>query len=260
MALFLCEYICWCPWFLPPCIRCWRKCLTKTNFLFMHCKKKKKEKKAPVLGMLYFSIFRLCAQTDHKAFIPTGNQLQLFLCQFSPTPQFRWTCSPTEPTMKDLSSFSLSTSDIFFFFFDCSLYADGMQRMQIRALLCARPLPWMNAALNEATLTPVYTGAREHAQITIGGFACPLSHALSQTSNAQQLKEEDTEARGSLVLQFIIQRFGKVEGCDKAKIKNLWNPFFKIKFCVHLKLCQSYLIFWITHTNVKYYNLGTTFS
>lgn len=117
MALFLCEYICWCPWFLPPCIRCWRKCLTKTNFLFMHCKKKKKEKKAPVLGMLYFSIFRLCAQTDHKAFIPTGNQLQLFLCQFSPTPQFRWTCSPTEPTMKDLSSFSLSTSDIFFFFF-----------------------------------------------------------------------------------------------------------------------------------------------
>lgn len=75
----------------------------------------KKKKKTPVLCMLFFSsICRLYAWRDLKAFIPTGNQPELFLCQFPPTPQFRWALSPTNPTMKDLSSFSLSTSDIFF--------------------------------------------------------------------------------------------------------------------------------------------------
>lgn len=63
--------------------------------------------------------------------------------------------------MKDLSSSSLSTSDIFFFFGCSPLFADGMQRMQIGAPLFPGPLPWMNAALNEATLSHVLTEEEE---------------------------------------------------------------------------------------------------
>lgn len=36
--------------------------------------------------------------------------------------------------------------------------ADSMQRMQIHALLFPRPLPWMNATLNEDTLAHIYRG------------------------------------------------------------------------------------------------------
>lgn len=87
-----------------------RQCYRKTNFLFMPSKKKPPE----LCVLFFFPIFRLYAWRDLRAFIPTGNQPEIFLCQFSPTPQFRQALSPTNPTMKDLSSFSLSTSDIFF--------------------------------------------------------------------------------------------------------------------------------------------------
>lgn len=109
--------------------------------------------------MLFFSpIFRLYALRDLRAFIPTGNQPKLFLCQFSPSPQFRQALSPTELTMTDLSSFSLSTSDIFLWLLPlCRRHAANAN-----TLSWTRPLPWMNAALNEATLlqkgteTPTY--------------------------------------------------------------------------------------------------------
>lgn len=158
----------------------------------MHCKMKASLALHVVL-LLHFQTVTL------NAFIPAGNQQKLFLCQFSPTPQFRWALSPTVPTMKDLSSFSLSASDIFFSFFlvvggdSCSLSADGMQRMQIQLLLFAGPLLRMNATLNEATLGHVCRGAVERARITIRGFACPLWHAMSQTRNAEQLLCAGTE-------------------------------------------------------------------
>lgn len=117
--------------------------------------------------MLFFSpIFRLHPWRDPKAFIPTGNQPEIFLCQFSPTPQFRQSFSPTNPTMKDLSSFSLSTSDIFFL--TAPSPADSMQRMQIHVLLFGSSLPWMNATLNEDT--HFAEGAEKHAHKTVGGF------------------------------------------------------------------------------------------
>lgn len=71
---------------------------------------------------------------------PQGTSPNSFSVNFRPLPNSDEPFSPTEPTMKDLSSFSLCTSDIFFFF-DCSLSADGMQRMQIHALFFLRPLP-----------------------------------------------------------------------------------------------------------------------
>lgn len=126
--------------------------------------------------MLFFSpIFRLHPWRDPNAFIPTGNQPEIFLRQFSPTPQFRQSFSPTNPTMKDLCSFSLSTSDIFFFLTAPSP-ADSMQRMQIR-LLFGSSLPWMNATLNEDT--HFAEGAVKHAHKTVGGFLHTLSDMLS---------------------------------------------------------------------------------
>lgn len=50
---------------------------------------------------------------------------------------------------------------LWYLFFDCSLSADGMQRMQICALLFLRPLPCMNATLNEDTLAHIYSGGME---------------------------------------------------------------------------------------------------
>lgn len=127
-----------------------------------------------------------------NAFIPAGNQCKLFLCQFSPTPRFRWApfshqspqwriCLP--PLCPPLISF-----------FGCSpLFADDMQRMQISSPLFPGSLPWMNAVLNEATLTHFYRGCmgvgglwNVHAHITIRGFACPLWHAMSLISNTRQ--------------------------------------------------------------------------
>lgn len=70
--------------------------------------------------MLFFSpIFRLYAWRDLKAFIPTGNQAELFLCQFSPTPQFRRALFLTPSPQWRICPRSLCpplTS-----FFDCSL-------------------------------------------------------------------------------------------------------------------------------------------
>lgn len=70
------------------------------------------------LHAVLLSLFRLHPWRDPKAFIPAGNQPEIFLCQFSPTPQFRQSFSPTNPTMKDLSSLFVH---LWHLFFDCSL-------------------------------------------------------------------------------------------------------------------------------------------
>lgn len=75
-------------------------------------------------------------------------------------------------------------------FFDCSLSADTMQRMQIHTLSFVEPLPWINAVLNEATLAHIYSGegAWKHAHITISRFACSLWHSTSNTFKMRRHK------------------------------------------------------------------------
>lgn len=120
---------------------------------------------------------------DLKAFIPAGNQPELFLCQFSPTPQFRQALSPTKPTMKDLSSFSLSTSDIFFWLLPLcrqhAAYANTCSFIPETPPLNECNLKWGH------TCTHLQRGHGKHAQTTISGFTCPLWNAVTQTWNTE---------------------------------------------------------------------------
>lgn len=70
--------------------------------------------------MLSFSpIFRPYEWRNLKAFIPAGNQPEIFLCQFSPIPQFRRALSPTEAHNEGFVLFFFV--HFWHFFFACSL-------------------------------------------------------------------------------------------------------------------------------------------
>lgn len=160
------------------------------NKLPFHALLKKKRKRPlcsaccsslPFAGCMHEGILRLLSLQGTSPnsfsvnFHPLPNSDEPFL---PPTPQ--WRICPRSLCPPLIS-----------FFFDCSLSADSMQRMQIGALLFARPLPWMNATLNEATLAHAHRGGTEHARSTISGFACPLWHAVTQTSNTDHFKWAD---------------------------------------------------------------------
>lgn len=155
--------------------------------------------------MLFFSsIFRLHGWRDLKAFIPTGNQPEPFLCQFSPTPQFRRALSPTNPTMKDLSSFSLSTSDIFFWLLPlCRHHAAYANTHSF-----IRGTPPLNKCSPKWGHTCTHLqrreGAWKHAHITISRFACPLWHSSSNTERWQILKRADARMVNSRHLIFYL--------------------------------------------------------
>lgn len=104
----------------------------------------------PFSGCMHGGILRLLS--------PQGTSPNSFSVNFHPLPNSDEPFLPPTPQWR-ICSHSLCPPLISFF--DCSLSADGMQRMQIHALLFARPLPWMNATLNEATLSHIYRGGME---------------------------------------------------------------------------------------------------
>lgn len=124
----------------------------------------------PFSGCMHGGILRLLSPQGTSPnsfsvnFHPLPNSVEPFL---PPTPQ--WRICPRSLCPPLIS------------FFDCSLSADSMQRMQIRALLFRRPLPWMNATLNEDTLAHIYRGG-------IGNMHVLQSVDLHALSDTQPLK------------------------------------------------------------------------
>lgn len=98
----------------------------------------------PFSGCMHGGILRLLS--------PQGTSPNSFSVNFHPLPNSDKPFLPPTPQWR-ICPRSLCPPLISFF--DCSLSADGMQRMQIHTLLFGRPLPWMNATLNEATLAHI---------------------------------------------------------------------------------------------------------